>query len=193
MSRQLKSSCSIIYVLDMHVLVFKLYLLNLLFLLQVCLKLQKDSQLCTTSNKVIILKYKSSGQMEKTPWQLIDRFVIVNIVMHEWQFQTDYWDLPVSASNQRLSSVSDEQKTSVTETTVSKSVLNWEKKNSINRTTKELDMKFPRKQGKMMDAKESNNLLQFFAFRGIYAMLPFWLEDFLTPFVKVVYSFFLDK
>jgi hypothetical protein len=35
-----------------------------------------------------------------------------------------YWNLPVSTSNQRLSFLSDEQKTSMTETTVAKSVLN---------------------------------------------------------------------
>lgn len=43
----------------------------------------------------------------------------------------DYWNLPVSASNQRLSSLSDEQKTSMTATTVGKSVLNG-KRNLIN-------------------------------------------------------------
>ena len=69
---------------------------------------------------------------------------------------TDYWDLPVSASNQRLSVVSDERKTSVTETTETKPHEQKRKFKQWEKTYKGIGCEFPEKTRRMMDATESN-------------------------------------
>lgn len=160
-SRKLERSCSMINVLDMYALIFKFSQRNFLFLLQVFLKLQKESQLYSTTNKVITLKSKFSSQMKKTPWHIC--YLSILLYMND-SFKYRMLGFTSFTSNSEIACSLWWAKNFIDWNNIKQISLEWKMKLDQWKIVKELDMNFPKELGEQWMQKKAvtySNSLHF--------------------------------